>query len=267
MNNDRLQNLTKTHYDDFPFDFLTKEDERNIERLQPGPFLRFANRYLKPGVYVAEIGCGPGRATLFMARRGLDILAVDISWGSLRLARRRAPESEFVLASNLSLPLPDAAFDAVVSDGVIHHTPDAYQSFCENSRILKPGGVMYVGVYRRKRYYYYLYTYLGGPIRWLEKRAWGKPLVYATMLPVYYAVHLIKSRGKRTWHGAKSFFYDYIITPQATFHTREEITEWGRSNGLELMEYDKNVGNVHAFVFIKSGEKSRNQSISKEQQL
>lgn len=251
MNNNHLQKLTKAHYNDFPFDFLTEEDERNIEHLQPAPFLRFANHHLKPGMRVAEIGCGPGRGTLFMARRGVDLLAVDISLGSLRLARRRAPECEFVLASNLNLPLPDGVFDAVISDGVIHHTPDAYRSFCENSRILKPGGVMYVGVYRRKRYYYYLYTYLGGPIRWLEKRRWGKALIYSTMLPLYYAVHLVKSRGKRTWHGAKSFFYDYIITPQATFHTREEITEWGRNNGLELMEYDENVGNVHAFVFVK----------------
>lgn len=252
MNNGHLQKLTKAHYNDFPFDFLTEADERNIEHLQPVPFLRFANCHLEPGARVAEIGCGPGRATLFMARRGIDLLAVDISLESLRLARRRAPASEFVLASNINLPLPDAAFDAVVSDGVIHHTPDANRSFCENARILRPGGVMYVGVYRRRRYYYYVYTYLGRPIRWLEKRAWGKALIYATLLPVYYAVHLVKSGGKRTWHGAKNFFFDYIITPQATFHTREEITEWGRNNGLELMEYDENVGNVHAFVFSKA---------------
>lgn len=251
MNSNHLQKLTKAHYNDFPFDFLTEEDERNIEGLQPVPFLRFADSHLKQGMRVVEIGCGPGRATLFMARRGIDLLAVDISLGSLRLARRRGPEAEFVLASNLTLPLPDGVFDAVVSDGVIHHTPDAYRSFCENARILRSGGVMYVGVYRRKRYYYYLYTYLGRPIRWLERRTWGKAFIYATMLPAYYVAHLVKSRGKRTWYGAKSFFYDYIITPQATFHTREEITEWGRSNGLELIEYDKNVGNVHAFVFRK----------------
>lgn len=250
MNND-LQQHTKAHYNDFPFDFMTKEDEQNIEFRQPAAFLRFANQYLKSGMRVAEIGCGPGRATLFMVRRGIDLLAVDISLGSLRLARRRAPVGEFVLASNLDLPLPDAAFDAVISDGVIHHTPDAYRSFCENARILRSDGVMYVGVYRRKRYYYYFYTYLGAPIRWMEKRIWGKALIYSTLLPTYYAVHLIKSRGKRTWKGAKNFFYDYIITPQATFHTREEIEEWGMNNSLKLVGYDENVGNVHAFYFQK----------------
>lgn len=251
MNESQLQKLTEAHYNEFPFDFLTKEDEKNIENLQPAAFLRFADQYLKPGMRVAEVGCGPGRGTLFMARRGIDLLAVDISSDSLRLAQRRAPSCKFLLASNLDLPLADNSFDAVVSDGVIHHTPDAYRSFCENARILRPSGVIYVGVYRRNRYYYYVYTYLGLPIRWLAKRTWGKAIIHSTMLPIYYAVHLVKSRGKRTWHGAKSFFYDYIITPQASFHTREEITDWGIRNNLELLSYFENVGNVHAFIFRK----------------
>lgn len=246
-----LQRRTEAHYNEFPFDFLTPEDERNIERLQPSAFLRYAEKHLNAGMRVAEIGCGPGRGTLFMERLGIDLLAVDISIGSLRLARRRAPSVQFVLASNLNLPLPDASFDAVVSDGVIHHTANAYRSLCENARILRPGGTMYLGVYRRHRYYYYLYTYVGRPIRWLQQFAWGKLLIESTLLPVYYAVHLLKSRGKRTWHGAKSFFYDYIITPQATFHTREEIAQWAAANRLELLEYDEHVGNVHAFVFSK----------------
>src|SRR3972149_1351125 len=44
-------------------------------------------------------------------------------------------------------------FDAVVSDGVIHHTPDAPQAFRENARLVRDGGHMYVAVYRRHRYY------------------------------------------------------------------------------------------------------------------
>jgi ubiquinone/menaquinone biosynthesis C-methylase UbiE len=251
MNHDKLQQQTRAHYEDFPFDFLTVEDERNIVNHQPPPFKRFVDAFLAPGSRVAEIGCGPGRGTLFMMQRDVDLLAVDLSPSSLRLARRRAPACQFVQATNLQLPLPDGFFDAVVSDGVIHHTPDAYRSFCENARILRPGGVMYLGVYRRKRYYYYVYTYIGRPIRWLEKRAWGKALIYATLLPIYYAVHFVKSRGKRTWRGVKNFFYDYIITPQASFHTSEEVLEWGRMNSLELMEYEEDVGNVHVFVFVK----------------
>ena len=252
MKDTQLQKLTEAHYNEFPFDFLSKQDELRIEEMQPSAFLRFTDRYLMPGMRVAEIGCGPGRGTLFMERRGINLLAVDISVESLRLAEMRAPKCEYILANNLDLPLADESFEAVISDGVIHHTPDAFKAFSENARILQIGGVMYVAVYRRKRYYYYIYTYIGKPTRWLEKKIWGKALIYCTLLPLYFAVHLAKSRGKRTWHGAKSFFYDYIITPQATFHTYEQILEWGLSNNLELIEYEKNIGNVHAFVFRKN---------------
>jgi hypothetical protein len=72
-----------------------------------------------------------------------------------------------------------------------------------------------------------------------------------TLIPLYYLVHLAKSRGRRGWAGAKSFFYDYIITPQATFYTREEITAWGDALDLDLTKYDPSLGNVHVFVFRK----------------
>lgn len=246
-----LQQQTQNHYNRAPFDFMTAEDEANIRQMQPAPFRRFVDERLSAGDRVIDVGCGPGRGTMFLAGEGMDTFSLDLSTQSICLARKRAPTSRFVCASNLDLPFRDACFDAVVSDGVIHHTPNPRRSFSQNARLVRDGGYMYVGVYRRKRYYYYLYTYLGGPIRWLEVRGWGRALIYATILPLYYLAHLIKSRGKRTWHGAKNFFYDYIITPQATFHTKEEICDWARDEGFELIEYDENVGNVHAFVFRK----------------
>jgi hypothetical protein len=88
----------------------------------------------------------------------------------------------------------------------------------------------------------------------MEKRTWGRAFVYSTLLSLYYLVHLVKSRGKRTWLGAKNFFYDYIVTPQATFHSKSEIERWASDKGLELLDYDPNVGNVHVFIFQnKSG--------------
>ncbi|KAA6183952.1 class I SAM-dependent methyltransferase [Thiohalocapsa marina] len=249
----KLQAQTASHYDQYPFDFLTTEDEARIEEIQPGSFREFVRERLSPGDRVAEIGCGPGRATLYLTRLGHQVWAVDLSLGSLRLARRRAPAAHYAAATNLSLPFADASFDAVISDGVIHHTPDARRSFEENARILKPGGYLYLGVYRRHGYYYYFYTYLGIPIRWLERRRWGRWLIHATLLPIYYLVHLIKSRGRRTWKGARHFFYDYIITPRASFHTREDVEQWGRQNRLRLAQYVAKVGNTHVFFFEKSG--------------
>ena len=248
-----LQQETQEHYSNHPFDFMTDEDEKNIADLQPVPFRYFVENYLHPGQVVADVGCGPGRATLYLEKSGFKVYAVDLSLASIDLARKRAKGQSFTCASNLSMPFKPGVFDAVVSDGVIHHTPDAHRSFTENAKLVRPDGYMYVAVYKRWRYYYYIYNYVGAPVRWLTRRGWGKTLVHSTLLPIYYLAHLIKSKGKRTWAGARNFFYDYIITPQATFHTREEISRWGTESGLQLVHYDKkNIGNCHAFVFKKT---------------
>ena len=159
-----------------------------------------------------------------------------------------------MVATNLQLPMPDGVFDAVVSDGVIHHTPDPRRAFRENARVLKPGGHLYLGVYNRQGYYYYLYTYVGVPIRWLEKRAWGRSLVHATLLPIYYLVHL--RQVPRQAHVARRRAFLLRLHHDAArivpFEGRDR--DWGRAEGLDLLDYDPAVGNVHAFVFRKRGE-------------
>ena len=247
-----IQSKTKNHYASYPFDFLEDKDLTDVRSLQPGPFIRFVERYLDDDQRVIDVGCGPGRAVLYLKTKLHRVFAIDLTLEALKLTRSRDCNSIVTCASNLEIPFIDECFDAVVSDGVIHHAPDARRSFCENARILRKGGYLYLAVYRRKRYYYYIYNYLGVPVRWLEKRMWGKAVVHSTMLPFYYLVHLIKSAGKRSWNVAKYLFYDYIITPRATFHTKEEIIAWGEDSGLLLLEYfEKELGNCHAFIFRK----------------
>ncbi len=248
-----LQARTADHYDSHPFEFLTAEDEERIEEWQPRPFRRFVENFLQPGQYIADIGCGPGRAALYLTRCRFAVIALDISFASLLLAQRRAPDAAYVAATNLRLPLRDDSCDAVVSDGVIHHTPDPLRAFTEDVRVLKPGGHLYLACYNRHGYYYYAYTYFGVPVRWLAKRPWGRALVHVTLLPIYYLVHLVKSGGKRTWRGASHFFYDYFITPRASFHSRDQIEGWCRAARLSVLEYDPDLGNVHAFILRKHG--------------
>lgn len=248
-----LQSSTCAHYDAFPFDFMTQEDEARIEAIQPMPFAEFVAKELAPGASVADIGCGPGRATTYLLKLGLRVTALDLSPPSIELARRRAPSARFVRGSNLELPFADCSFDAVTSDGVIHHTPDPFLALSENVRVLKAGGALFLTVYNRHGYYYYVYTYAGPPIRAIEKTWFGRSLLRITILPVYYLAHLVKSRGKRTWYGARNFFYDYIITPRATFHCREEVEAWAADLGLQLTHYTPGPGNVHSFCFRKSG--------------
>lgn len=247
-----LQDKTRKHYGSHPFDFLTQEEFARIGDLQPEAFLYFARLFLNKGDLVADVGCGPGRDALFLKETGIRTVGIDLSFESLQLAKNRARRAHYVCATNLDLPFHDQLFDAVISDGVIHHTPDAHASFLENVRVTKIGGFIYLAVYKRWRYYYYIYNYLGRPVRWLVKHRYGRYIVHNTFLPAYFLVHIIKYRGKRTWAGAKNLFYDYMVTPIATFYNKREVVEWGINSRLELLYYDnKTMGSCHAFIFKK----------------
>ena len=81
---------------------------------------------------VIDVGCGPGRASLYLYNKGVHLTSFDLSMGSIKLSRNRAAHKSYVCGTNLKLPVKTKSFDVVVSDGVIHHTPDARISFSEN---------------------------------------------------------------------------------------------------------------------------------------
>ena len=109
--NSELEASTADHYNRFPLEFLTANDEENIEKQQPLPFKHFVETYLKEGFNVCDIGCGPGRAVMYLAQKGLNVVAVDISMNSLLMAQNRYPGGSFILSSNMALPFAEQYFD------------------------------------------------------------------------------------------------------------------------------------------------------------
>ena len=257
MTSPAIQDRTREHYDAHPFDALTEDDERHPRQVQPRPFLDFCDTLLDRPARVAEIGCGPGRATMFLTSEGHDVVAVDISESSLTRAARRAPRATFIKASNLALPLADETFDAVVSDGVIHHTPDAFLSLSENARILRGGGVLYLGVYNRRRYYYYLYTYLGPLIRWIASFTAGRKAHRR-----HAATHLLPRPQSEVTGEEKAGLAPAASSTTISSHPGQRSTRARRSRsggvglGLSLLNYDPSLGNVHTFVFRKQSARS-----------
>jgi 2-polyprenyl-3-methyl-5-hydroxy-6-metoxy-1,4-benzoquinol methylase len=49
---------------------------------------------LEAGVRVLDVGCGPGRHALALARRGIDVIGVDVSEDFVALARDAATAEE-----------------------------------------------------------------------------------------------------------------------------------------------------------------------------
>jgi 2-polyprenyl-3-methyl-5-hydroxy-6-metoxy-1,4-benzoquinol methylase/uncharacterized protein YbaR (Trm112 family) len=109
------------------------------------------------GSTVLDGGCGNGELTRSFAEYGPEVVAMDFS-RSVEGARRRLFEKGFEVSHKvhhlqgnvLELPLLARSFDMVHSSGVLHHTPSTYRAFRSIGKAVKPGGKLYVQLYRRR---------------------------------------------------------------------------------------------------------------------
>ena len=99
-----------------------------------------------------DIGCGPGHVALLVAERFPDarVLGVDLSKHMLERAEEHRARSahadriEFRVADAKGLGLPDASFDTVFSNTILHHIPDPVPFLREAARVLAPGGALLI---------------------------------------------------------------------------------------------------------------------------
>ncbi len=134
--------------------------ERDVARTSVAGFLRS----LFPAADLAGVpdaparilvaGCGTGRHPIGTARRFPDssVLAVDLSLTSLAYAQRKTRELgigniEYRQADILALGALAERFDVVDCTGVLHHLEDPVAGWKILCSLLRPGGVMRVGLY------------------------------------------------------------------------------------------------------------------------
>lgn len=99
-------------------------------------------------------GCGTGEHSIETARRFPQsrLLAIDINRSGLAYARRKTRELglaniEYAVADILKLGTLDRRFDLIESVGVLHHLADPEAGWRGLLSLLRPGGVMRIGLY------------------------------------------------------------------------------------------------------------------------
>ncbi|HKA21253.1 MAG TPA: methyltransferase domain-containing protein [Blastocatellia bacterium] len=104
---------------------------------------------IRPGMSVADIGCGVGMVTNMLSKlvgtKG-NVVGVDASKDQIEQARKLLPSEasniSFVVASALSTGLPADSFDLVYCRFLLIHLSDPQQALVEMRRILKPNGIL-----------------------------------------------------------------------------------------------------------------------------
>ena len=108
---------------------------------------------IAPGMRVLDAGCGSGRNLHYLMRAGYEVAGVDEEPRRIESVRAMATElnpaldpAAFVTASVAELPFPDASFDVVLSNAVLHFSsnPESWQRAVDEMwRVLAPGGMFW----------------------------------------------------------------------------------------------------------------------------
>ena len=243
--------MADTFYDNTPFEYGYSSKEEIVSNMNPN--LREIIVENKDKI-ICDIGCGCGRNLLFTSKYASKLIGVDLSEESLEFAKKfvQAENLELKLGNNLDIPLESNFSDLVISDGVCHHTGDTVGAFKECVRILKPGGNLYLAVYKKYRYYPFLYKYIGSVLRLLNKSKIGNIIMEKTFVILHFLMYKIFRKQKLNIQETRNIFYDYFITPVATFQSKKEVVCWIDDNKCTLEKYDRTNGNCHVFVIKKN---------------
>lgn len=193
-------------------------------RAERSDFARRLDRAIPFDARIAEIGCGTGQMSLYLARGTRVIVAADLARESLRLAaaaaRRLGLERVQFIESDLMRPgLRSGAFDVVYASGVLHHTPDPRAAFAKIVRLARPGGTIVIGLYN---------AFARLPLR--ARRIVARLSGYR-VIPFDPVLRDRRDEPARR----EAWLRDQYRHPEEHRHTLAEVQRWFRENGVEYI--------------------------------
>lgn len=108
---------------------------------------------IAPGMRILDAGCGYGRNLVYLLREHYEVFGVDADPDAIEASRGLAaslypdlPASNFRVEKVEAMSFPDASFDVVLSNTVLHFSHDEAHFLAmmrEMWRVLRPGSVFF----------------------------------------------------------------------------------------------------------------------------
>jgi SAM-dependent methyltransferase len=221
------------------YEWLRDEDQLEFESITDRPVAGFA------GMTVLDAGCGGGRIARFLAPATKMYIGVDYSHAPERARKlcQGVKHAHFIQADVNHMPFrKEPKFDFILSHGVLHHSPNTYRSFLNLPPLLRPGGELYIAVFRK--------AFL--PLQW--PNAFWRAII--SRLPLSWQEcwcrSLLRLRGMPFASFFKRFFwfsqqkddevatccnYDWYAPRYHWEHTATEVMNWFADAGFHEVQY------------------------------
>jgi len=128
----------KNYYD------MQTQDEEHLHRI-----IRALD--IKKNSTILDLGTGSGYLAFAIARMypecriiGLDIVTGTLENNSIQAKNQNITNIAFASYDGVIFPVEDNTFDIIVTRYALHHFPEITRSFEEISRVLQPGGQLFI---------------------------------------------------------------------------------------------------------------------------
>ena len=154
--NDNFDPAELAKFSDLAHRWWDKESEfRPLHQISPLRLDWIDNIVPLKGLRVLDVGCGGGILADAMARKGADVLGIDLSTKALKVAQLHALEAQTesveyreISAEALAAEQP-ASFDVVTCMEMLEHVPDPSLVVKACATLVKPGGHVFFSTINR----------------------------------------------------------------------------------------------------------------------
>lgn len=223
---DGCTDMVRRFYERAPFPGYRPRDSLQAlrSRAERSEFVRLLDAAIPSDARILEVGCGTGQMSLYLASAERTVIGADIARASLRLgaaaARRFGVTGVQFVETDLHRPgLRAGAFDVVYSSGVLHHTRAPRQAFEALLPLLRPGGMILVGLYN---------AFARVP---LQLRRSIARLTGYRWIPFDPVLRDRESEAARR----EAWICDQYRHPEEHRHTAAEVRGWFADNGIEYL--------------------------------
>jgi 2-polyprenyl-3-methyl-5-hydroxy-6-metoxy-1,4-benzoquinol methylase len=162
--NDSVSMQVRDQYEESPYPRWVKAapgpnpvtvDEFITKKFPHSSFIKLKKH---TGIDILVAGCGTGQHSIETAQRfkASQVLAIDLSMTSLCYAKRQTREIglkniQYAQADIMRLSTINRPFDVIEACGVLHHLADPFAGWSVLLSLLRPGGIMRLGLYSEAR--------------------------------------------------------------------------------------------------------------------
>lgn len=201
-------------YSDLQIEMLNEDVRRKKAAKILGVLRHFLGRDDLAGLTALDIGCSTGFIADELQKAGADVTGLDIDEPGLERARARFGETiEFVCSGGEAIPAAAQSFDVVIFNHIYEHVVDADAVMADIRRVLRPDGVVYLGLGNRMGVMepHYKLPFLS----WLPKPAADGYMRVTSKGSHYYESFRTRRGLRRMCHGLNVWDYTYTVLAQS----------------------------------------------------